>query len=130
MHNMAAAIFAQGLCEIAYLVDFMGGEVENVYTLPGAGDLYVTCMGGRNMRMGRMLGSGMSYKEAKKLFMADDTVEGAELAMAIGDTIDAMIERGDLEGAALPLLKTVIDIVCRDAPAVFPWDNFFPRLHS
>ncbi|UCF62255.1 MAG: hypothetical protein JSV37_06045 [Anaerolineaceae bacterium] len=130
MHNMAAAIFAQGLCEIAYLVDFMGGEVENVYGLPGAGDLYVTCVGGRNMRVGRMLGSGMRYAEVKARYLADDTVEGAELAFAIGDTIDALIERGDLDGAALPLLKTVIDIVCRDAAVVFPWDSFFPSLHS
>jgi len=125
MHNMAAAIFAQALCEIAYLVDYMGGEVENVYGLPGAGDLYVTCMGGRNMRMGRLLGSGMRYEEAKARHMADDTIEGAELALAIGDTIEAMIERGDLEGASLPLLRTVIDIVCHDAPVVFPWDRFF-----
>ena len=63
-------------------------------------------------------------------FMADDTIEGAELAMAIGDTIEAMIDRGDLEGAALPLLQTVIDIVCRDAPVVFPWGSFFPSSHS
>jgi glycerol-3-phosphate dehydrogenase (NAD(P)+) len=127
MHNMAAAIYAQGLCEIAYLVDFMGGEVESVYGLPGAGDLYVTCMGGRNMRMGRLLGSGMRYKEAKKQYMVDDTIEGAELAFAIGPTIEAMVERGDLEGAALPLLKAMIDIVCRDAPVKIPRDSFFSR---
>jgi glycerol-3-phosphate dehydrogenase (NAD(P)+) len=70
----------------------------------------------------------MRYADAKKQFMADDTIEGAELTFAIGDTIDAMIERGDLEGAALPLLRTVIDIVCRDAPVVFPWDSLFPSL--
>jgi glycerol-3-phosphate dehydrogenase (NAD(P)+) len=130
MHNMAAAIFAQGLCEIAYLVDYIGGGARNIYGLPGAGDLYVTCMGGRNMRMGRMLGLGMRYEEAKTRHMADDTVEGAELAFAIGPTIRAMIERGDLEGAALPLLQTMIDIVCHDAPAVFPWESFFSRFAS
>lgn len=130
MHNMAAAIFAQSLCEIAYLVDFMGGEVENVYGLPGAGDLYVTCMGGRNMRMGCLLGTGLHYEEAKTRYMVDDTIEGAELTLAIGPTIEAMIEHGDLEGTALPLLKTVIDIVCHDAPVVFPWDIFFHRYDS
>lgn len=125
MHNMAAAIFTQSLCEIAYLVDFMGGEVENVYGLPGAGDLYVTCMGGRNMYMGHMLGLGMRYEEAKTQFMVDDTIEGAELAFAIGPTIEAMIERGDLDGAALPLLQTMIDIVCHGAPVQIPWDSFY-----
>jgi glycerol-3-phosphate dehydrogenase (NAD(P)+) len=125
MHNMAAAIFAQGLRETAYLVEYMGGAVENVYGLPGAGDLYVTCMGGRNMRMGRMLGLGMRYEEAKAWHMADDTIEGAELAFAIAPTIEAMIERGDLESAALPLLRTMIDIVCREASVQIPWDRFF-----
>jgi len=125
MQNMAAAFFAQGLCEIAYLVDHMGREAENIYGLPGAGDLYITCMGGWNMRMGRMLGLGMRYEEAKMQYMADDTVEGVELALSIGDTIEAMIKRGDLEGAALPLLRTVIDIVCHDAPVQIPWEDFF-----
>jgi glycerol-3-phosphate dehydrogenase (NAD(P)+) len=125
MHNMAAAIFAQGLRETAYLVEYMGGAVENIYGLPGAGDLYVTCMGGRNMRMGRILGMGMRYEEAKARHMADDTIEGAELAFTIGPTVEAMIERGDLESAALPLLHTMIDIVCHDAPLQIPWDRFF-----
>jgi glycerol-3-phosphate dehydrogenase (NAD(P)+) len=125
MHNMAAALFAQSLSETAYLVDYMGGKVENVYGLPGAGDLYVTCMGGRNMRMGQILGTGMRYEEAKSKYMADDTIEGAELAFAIGDTIDAMIERGDLDGKALPLLQSLIAIVCRDEPVQFHMDRFF-----
>jgi glycerol-3-phosphate dehydrogenase (NAD(P)+) len=125
MYNMAAAIYAQGLREIAYLVNEMGGEVENVYGLPGAGDLYVTCMGGRNMRMGRLLGLGMRYEEAKTRYMDDDTIEGAELAFAIGPTIEAMIERGDLDGAALPLLRRMIGILCHDAPVQIPWDQFF-----
>jgi glycerol-3-phosphate dehydrogenase (NAD(P)+) len=48
MHNLAAAIFAQALYETAYLVQTMGGAISSVYSLPGAGDLFVTCMGGRN----------------------------------------------------------------------------------
>ncbi len=80
--------------------------------------------------MGRLLGLGMRYEEAKTQYMVDDTVEGAELALAIGDTIEAMIERGNLEGAALPLLLTMIDIVCRDEPVQIPWDRFFSRSYS
>ena len=84
MHNLAASIFAQGLWEIAYLVDQAGGNVETVYMLPGAGDLYVTSMGGRNGRMGRLLGQGMPYSVAKVKHMPEVTIEGAELALAIG----------------------------------------------
>jgi len=82
-------------------------------------------MGGRNGRMGRLLGLGMSHSEAKAQHMPEDTIEGAELATAIAPTIEAMIDRGELNGAALPLLRTMINIVCHDAPADIPWDAFF-----
>jgi glycerol-3-phosphate dehydrogenase (NAD(P)+) len=125
MHNLAAGLFAQGLYETAYLVRYMGGDLASIYTLSGAGDLYVTCQGGRNMRMGRLLGMGIRYQEAKAEHFADDTIEGAELVFAIGPTIEALIDRGILDGAALPLLLTMIDIVCRDKPVHIPWDRFF-----
>ena len=37
MHNLAAAIFAQGLAEMSYIVEHMGGERSTVLGLPGAG---------------------------------------------------------------------------------------------
>ncbi len=125
MHNTASAIYAQALWEIAYLVEYLGGQRRSVYSLPGVGDLYATCQSGRNSRMGRLLGLGMSYRQAKARYMPEDTVEGAELALAIGPTIEAWIDRGELDGAATPLLRTVIDIVCHDAPPKIPWDAFF-----
>lgn len=125
MHNLSAAIFAQGLHEIHYMVEYMGGKPENVYRLPGAGDLYVTAQGGRNCRMGRYLGLGMPYSQAKANHMPEDTIEGAQLAQAIGPTVEAMIARGELDGNRLPLLQTMINIVCHDAPVEIPWDSFF-----
>ena len=125
MYNLSAAIYAQGLNEIAYMVNYMGGQSRSAYTLPGAGDLYVTAQGGRNCRMGRYLGLGMTYSEAKNTHMADITIEGAQLAEAIGPTIKNLIDKGELDGQALPLLQTMIDIVCHDAPVEIPWDAFF-----
>lgn len=125
MHNAAAAIFAQSLWETAHLVEAWGGQVRSVYTLPGAGDLYATCQSGRNGRMGRLLGLGLTYSQAKAEYMPDDTVEGAELALAIGPTIEAMVARGELDGAALPLLRAVIDMVCHQAPPHISWGSFF-----
>ena len=130
MHNLAAAIFAQGMWETAYLVDKMGGKPESVYSLPGSGDLYVTCQGGRNSRMGRLLGLGIPYSQAKAEYMPNDTVEGASLALAIGQTVENLIARGDLDDIALPLLRTMIDIVCHNAPAVIPWERFFAQSPS
>jgi glycerol-3-phosphate dehydrogenase (NAD(P)+) len=57
--------------------------------------------------------------------MPDDTIEGAELARAIGPTIETLVAQGGLDGRAIPLLRTMIDIVCHDAPAEVPWDAFF-----
>lgn len=130
MHNLAAAIFAQGMWETAYLVNKMGGKPESVYSLPGSGDLYVTCQGGRNSRMGRLLGLGIPYNQAKAEYMPNDTVEGASLALAIGHTVENAIARGDLDAIALPLLRTMIDIVCHNAPAIIPWERFFAQSPS
>jgi glycerol-3-phosphate dehydrogenase (NAD(P)+) len=130
MHNLAAAIFAQGMWETAYLVDKMGGKPESVYSLPGSGDLYVTCQGGRNSRMGRLLGLGIPYSQAKAEYMPNDTVEGASLALAIGHTVENLIARGDLDDIALPLLRTMVDIVCHNAPAIIPWERFFAQSPS
>lgn len=125
MFNLAAAIFAQGLWESAYIVDLMGGERRSVFTLPGAGDLYVTSMGGRNARMGRYLGQGIPFSIAKRDFMAEVTIEGAQLAQAIGPTVEQLVNEGKVDPAAVPLMMTMINIVCHDAPVEFPWDQFF-----
>ena len=125
MHNVAAALFAQALHETAYLVEKLGGQLRSVYTLPGAGDLYVTCQGGRNSRMGRLLGLGMRYGEAKAKHMPGDSVEGAMLAVAVGPTVEAMVREGNLDAKRIPLFLRMIEIVCHDAPADAPWDAFF-----
>ena len=125
MHNPAAAIFAQALSEMTYLVWRWGGLPSTVVALPGAGDLYVTCQGGRNARLGRHMGMGVPYRQAMSRFMVGETVEGAQLALEIGPTIEAMIGRGDLAGEALPLLRAVIEMVCRDGLAKIPWGEFF-----
>lgn len=125
MYNLAAAIYAQGLNEISYMVNYMGGQQRSAYSLPGAGDLYVTAQGGRNCRMGRYLGLGMPYSKAKAKHMADITIEGGQLAQAIGPTVKSLIAKGELDGRALPLLQTMIEIVCHDAPVEIPWDAFF-----
>jgi glycerol-3-phosphate dehydrogenase (NAD(P)+) len=125
MHNPAAALFAEALCEISHVVTTMGGQQRSIWMLPGAGDFYVTCAGGRNVRMGHWMGSGLSYSEAKARYMADETIEGAEVAFAIGPTVENMIKRGVLEAEALPLMRTILEMVCHDSPARIPWDRFF-----
>ena len=125
MHNAAAAVFSQALGELEHLVHALGGRVETVLGLAGAGDLFVTCQGGRNGRMGRLLGSGLTYREAQATHMADDTVEGAELALAVGPTLAEWCANGRLDPDTVPLSRALIDAICHDHPFAIPW----PQLH-
>ena len=127
MHNVAAALFAQALAEMAYLVEKLGGGIETVYSLPGAGDLYVTTQGGRNSRMGRLLGMGIPYSSALEE-MPDDTVEGIDAVVVIVPAINRMIEQGRLDADAMPLLRKLYAIVTQSEPAQFDYDGFFAQL--
>jgi glycerol-3-phosphate dehydrogenase (NAD(P)+) len=127
MYNYAAAIFAQGLVEIAQVVKAMGGGLETVYSLPGAGDLYVTATGGRNVRMGRLLGLGMKYSDAVEE-MPGETIEGVDAVVAIGPAIEKMIEQGKLAPDSMPLLRKLYRIVTRGEVVDFDFNSFFRPL--
>jgi glycerol-3-phosphate dehydrogenase (NAD(P)+) len=114
MHNLAAALFSQGVAELSILVRYLGGDQASVAGLAGAGDLYVTCQAGRNCRLGRLLGLGLTYSRAKADHMAAETIEGAELALTIGPSLDAMMMRGALPAERLPLTRAIVDAICRD----------------
>jgi glycerol-3-phosphate dehydrogenase (NAD(P)+) len=121
MHNAAAAVFSQALGELEHLVRALGGRVETVLGLAGAGDLFVTCQGGRNGRMGRLLGRGLTYREAKSKHMPDETVEGADLALAVGPTLSDWWAKGRLDPETVPLSRALIDAICHDHPFAIPW---------
>jgi len=124
-HNAAAAIFAQGSWETSYLVEHMGGEQQTILGIAGAGDFYAACQDEGNLRMGRLLGSGMLYTDAKQQHMPHETIEGAELALAIGRTIEYLCREGDLDPQRLPLLRMMTNIVCNDGVVDIPWNAFF-----
>ncbi len=127
MHNYAAALFAEGLAETAYLVQLLGGQPETVYSLPGAGDLYVTTQGGRNSRMGRLLGLGMSYSDAVEE-MPQETIEGVDATIAIMPAVEQMMARGIIAPDALPLLRTLHHILTRNSEVTFDFNSFFSHL--
>jgi glycerol-3-phosphate dehydrogenase (NAD(P)+) len=85
--NSAAALFNQSILEMSYFIKKIGGKESTVKDLAGIGDLYVSCTGGRNSKMGKFLGMGMTYKQAKNNKMPNDTVEGADLIFEIGKKI-------------------------------------------
>ena len=59
--------------------------------------------------------------------MADDTVEGAELALALGPTLDTMLADGRLVPDDLPLTRAILDCIRADAPFAPDWARFHHR---
>src|SRR5439155_134617 len=72
-HNYEAVLFAQGSTEIGHMLRLLGGRVVTAYGLPGVGDMYVTAAGGRNVRVGRLIGTGLTYSEAHERLGRDVT---------------------------------------------------------
>lgn len=72
--NAKSYVFARGLQEMASLASALGGDPTTVLGLAGAGDLFVTCIGGRNARFGKLVGEGLAPEAA--LAQMRTTVEG------------------------------------------------------
>jgi glycerol-3-phosphate dehydrogenase (NAD(P)+) len=74
MTNTKGALFSRGLLEMGRLVLAVGGRLDTVLGLSGAGDLYLTLLGGRNGRYGRLVGTGLD--PVKAFEQMGTTVEG------------------------------------------------------
>ena len=125
MHNLAAAAFGQAVTEMDRLLEVLGGTRAFAYGIPGAGDLYVTAQGGRSVRLGRLLGLGHSYSEAREL-MAGETLESAAIVGEMAKVLPAMEATGSIGAAELPLLRGLIEIVVNDRPSHTLLDSLFP----
>jgi len=124
MHNLAAAIFAQGCTEIARMLQLVGGTRAFAYGLPGPGDLYVTSMGGRTVRLGWLLGRGHTYAEARAI-MAGETLESAEIIRIMGEALPKLTARGLIAPEDFPLLRVLVEVVVRGRAVDLPLDTFF-----
>ncbi len=122
MHNLAAALFAAGTQEMARIVALAGGGPENVMGLPGAGDQYVTCMGGRTIRMGRLLGKGLTYRQACQE-MAGETLEGVYVVQQMARALPYWEAQGSVRQDELPLMRLLIRVFTQEAPVRIPFDD-------
>lgn len=123
-NNPAAILFEQAVRELAILTTANGGDVESAYGMPGVGDLYVTCQAGRNSRLGNNLGRGLTYAEAKAGHMKGDTIEGAELGVAVADSLHAMMKAGKLDAKKLPLTRALLEALTKNMPFQPEWQAF------
>jgi glycerol-3-phosphate dehydrogenase (NAD(P)+) len=114
--NTAASLIHRSISEMVEFVSHYGGKPETVYGLAGLGDLYVSAIGGRNSLMGKYLGEGYLYNEAKEKFMKNVTVEGAQLALEIGPKI-----LQDLNPKHFPLMFSVLQTICENKKLIISW---------
>ena len=105
-------------------MDLLGGRPSTVLGLPGIGDCFVTSMGGRNVKVGRLVGAGLTFSEAKGQ-MPGVTLEGAAAIKVIGDAFVRLTERGVLQADQFPLLRHLHDVVANDQAVNVPWKSFF-----
>ncbi len=108
-YNTSSALFKKSIDEMKYLTNYFKGKKETIYGLAGLGDLYVSAMGGRNSKMGEYLGKGYTFNQAKKKFMKNDTVEGADLAIEIAPFVFKKINK-----SKVPLMISLLEAIVKN----------------
>ncbi len=104
--NLLALAYGTSLGELSALVTAAGGRTQTTAGAAGAGDLYVTCLSGRNGDFGRLLGEGNTPEQAREK-MNNATVEGlGTLAPALA--LSSSLGMGRKE---LPLLHHLDDVL-------------------
>jgi glycerol-3-phosphate dehydrogenase (NAD(P)+) len=123
-YNYGAALFGQATRELGRFMDLLGGRPETPYGLAGVGDMFVTSMGGRNVKVGRLVGGGLRFSEARER-MPGVTLEGAAAIEVIGGALPKLTERGVIVPEDFPLMRHLHAVVALDQPLDMPWHTFF-----
>ena len=101
----------------------LGGDPRQVNWLPGAGDLYVTVFGGRTVHLGKMLGQGMPFTEARQV-LAGLTLESVEIVTRVARALPKLEQRGLANTSDFPLLMHLNQIINHAEPVRIPWGSF------
>ena len=123
-HNYEAALFGQGAVEMGRLLQLLGGRPETAQGLAGVGDMYVTSAGGRNVRVGRLIGTGMRFSDAAAE-LGNPTLEGAAAIKVVGSALPKLTRRGVIEHSDFPLLRALYNAIGEDQPLDIPWSTIF-----
>jgi len=123
-HNYEAALFAQSAAEIRQWVSLFGGDPDTASWLPGVGDMYVTSTGGRNVRVGNLLGTGLGFTDAAAR-LGNPTLEGAAAIMVFGEALGKLTERGVVAEHDFPLMRHLYEVIGLQRPLSMPWSRFF-----
>lgn len=124
-HNYEAALFGQGAIETGQMLRLLGGRPETAYGLAGVGDMYVTSAGGRNVRVGRLIGTGLTFADAHERLGRHITLEGAAAIRVIGAAILRLTERGVVDASDFPLMRALYDVIGDGRQLKIPWESLF-----
>jgi glycerol-3-phosphate dehydrogenase (NAD(P)+) len=102
----------------------LGGRPETPLWLPGVGDMYVTSTGGRNVRVGTLLGAGLVFTEAAAR-LDNPTLEGAAAINVFGPALTKLTERGVVGESEFPLMRHLYEVIGLERPLSMPWSRFF-----
>ena len=127
MHNCEAALYAQAIAEAEQLVVLLGGEPHTASGLAFAGDLNVTCNGGRTGRFGRFLGQGLGRAGAIRA-MNGATLECLEILETLRVGLAALETSGKIARGDLPFLDHMLEVALDDRPVKLPYERFFRAL--
>lgn len=86
--------------------------------------MYVTSAGGRNIRVGRLIGAGMTFSEADAK-LGHITLEGAAAIRVIGSALPQLTERGLVQPSEFPLLRALYEVIGKDQMLAVPWSALF-----
>jgi glycerol-3-phosphate dehydrogenase (NAD(P)+) len=124
LYNPQAALFGQSCYEMRCLLAVVGGDIANLDWLPGPGDLFVTVFGGRTVRLGKLLGQGIPFQQARQM-LAGVTLESVEIVTRVARALPILAQRGLADLADYPLLLHLDRILNHAEPVDIPWDAFF-----
>lgn len=121
-YNSQAAVFAQSAKEMYLLLDAFDSAAERNIFL-GLGDLYVTVFGGRNRKVGALLGQGYTYNETMEK-LKGITLEGIVISRRTAKAVKELVDLGKLDAKDFPLLMHIKDILDNEAHVDIPWKEF------
>lgn len=114
--NPAAAAFNQATREMAALCERLGGRRDTAFDLAGIGDLHVTVGGGRNSKLGHLLGRDRVISDVMRNELAGETVEGIDTARMVAGLAEG---QGGIVRKDFPLTFAILDSVIEDVPFSF-----------
>lgn len=123
--NYGAAVFAEGQRELRQFVELLGGDPRTADGLGGVGDMFVTSMGGRNVKAGQYVGAGKPFSEVRDHLLKGVTLEGVNAIRVVGGALEPLTARGVIKPEDFPLCRYLYEIIVHDAPLVMPWKKFF-----